>query len=124
MQTSEPGNVINKKISGNLVSNVWDLWEININKEKREENCVKFLFDELNKKYGIYPKDIFLGKKPVYLSLINKGKNDEKLNELLGLDENLDLNGNEYIDVIITFTETEESDKYLKNIPRIRIYFK
>ena len=124
MQTSEPGTVVNKKICGNLSSNVWDLWEININLNKKEENCVKFLFDELNKKYGIYPKDIFLGKRPVYLSLINKGKNDEKLNELLGLDENLDLNGNEYIDVIITFTETEESDKYLKNIPRIRIYFK
>ncbi len=60
----------------------------------------------------------------MYLSLINKGKTNEKLNELLGLDENLNLNGNEYIDVIITFTETEESDKYLKNIPRIRIYFK
>ena len=73
MQSSEPGNVINKKICGDLMSNVWDIWEINIDKNKKEENCIKFLFDQLKKKYKIYPKDIFVGKKPIYSSLINKG---------------------------------------------------
>ena len=122
MQTSEPGNVVNKKICGNLVSNVWDLWEININKEKIEENCIKFLFDELKKKYKIFPKDIFIGKKPVYLSMQNKeNKNsiNQKLTDLLGVNED-----NHYLDVIITFTEKEESNEYLKNIPKIRIHFK
>ena len=122
MQTSEPGNVINKKICGNLVSNVWDLWEININKEKREENCVKFLFDELKKKYKIFPKDIFLGKRPIYLSMKNKeNKNSEnqKLTDLFEINDD-----NQYLDVIITFTEKEESKEFLKNIPRIRIHFK
>ena len=125
MQTSEPGAVVNKKICGNLSSNVWDLWEININMKKKEENCIKFLFEELNKKYGIFPKDIFLGKKQVYISSINKGKNieNEKLNDLLGIND--DINDKEqYIDVVVTFTENEESDKYLNNIPRIRIHFK
>ena len=126
MQTSEPGAVVNKKICGNLVSNVWDLWEININMKKKEENCIKFLFDELKKKYGIFPKDIFIGKKPVYLSLINKDKNieNEELNNLLGInDDDNNIDKDQYLDVIVTFTENEESDKYLKNIPRIRIHF-
>ena len=122
MQSSEPGNVVNKKICGDLVSNVWDIWEINISKNKKEENCIKFLFEELKKKYKIYPKDIFLGKKPIYLSLINKGNSNienEMLTNLLGVS-----NDTKYIDIIVTFTEKEESDKYLKNIPRIRVNFK
>ena len=124
MQTSEPGSVVNKKICGNLVSNVWDFWEVFINEKKEGENCVKFLFDKLKKKYNIFPKDIFLGKKPVYLSMVNKGnKNAEnqKLTDLLGFNgENRE---KDYLDVIITFTEKEESNEYLKNIPRIRIHF-
>ena len=124
MQTSEPGSVVNKKICGNLVSNVWDFWEVFINEKKEGENCVKFLFDKLKKKYNIFPKDIFLGKKPVYLSMVNKGnKNAEnqKLTDLLGFNgENRE---KDYLDVIITFTEKEESNELLKNIPRIRIHF-
>ena len=122
MQSSEPGNVVNKKICGNLTSNVWDIWEINIVKSKKEENCIKFLFEELRKKYNIYPKDIFVGKKPVYLSLINKGNQNiekEMLTDLLGVSNDV-----KYLDIIVTFTEKEDSDKYLKNIPRIRINFK
>ena len=122
MQSSEPGNVVNKKICGNLTSNVWDIWEINITKDNKEENCIKFLFEELRKKYNIYPKDIFVGKKPVYLSLINKGNQNiekEMLTDLLGVSNDV-----KYLDIIVTFTEKEDSDKYLKNIPRIRINFK
>ena len=78
----------------------------------------------MKKKYNIFPKDIFLGKKPVYLSMVNKGnKNAEnqKLTDLLGFNgENRE---KDYLDVIITFTEKEESNEYLKNIPRIRIHF-
>ena len=124
MQTSEPGSVVNKKICRNLVSNVWDLWEIFINEKKEEENCVKFLFDELKKKYNIFPKDIFLGKKPVFLSMVNKENKNAENQELTGL---LGFNGENreknYLDVIVTFTEKEESNEYLKNIPRIRIHF-
>ena len=124
MQTSEPGSVVNKKICGNLVSNVWDFWEVFINEKKEGENCVKFLFDKLKKKYNIFPKDIFLGKKPVYVSMVNKGnKNAEnqKLTDLLGFNgENRE---KDYLDVIVTFTEKEETNEYLKNIPRIRIHF-
>ena len=122
MQSSEPGNVVNKKICGDLMSNVWDIWEINICKNKKEENCIKFLFEELKKKYKIYPKDIFIGKKPIYLSLIHKGNQNIEnmtLTDLFGININ-----SKYLDIIVTFTEKEESDIYLKNIPRIRINFK
>ena len=125
IQASQPGNVVNKKICGNLYSNVWDIWNVEINKDNQEENNVKFLFDKLRKKYGIYPKDIFLGKKAVYLSLLNSGINNniESLTDILGY--NYENNNSEnYVDISVTFTEKENSQEYLKNIPKIRVCFK
>ena len=129
MQSSEPGEVINNKIVDNLYSNIWDIWEVNINKDLKKENCIQFLFDELIKKYKIYPKDIFLGKKPVFLNMLFKGKEKEKeykmkneeLSNLLEYDEYIQIN---YVDIIVTFTAKKESEEYLKNIPKIRVYFK
>jgi hypothetical protein len=61
--------------------------------------------------------------------MLYKGKDKEKedfmkneeLSNLLEYDEYLQIN---YIDAIITFTAKKESEEYLKNIPRVRIYFK
>ena len=49
----------------------------------------------------------------------NKNSLNKKLTELLGISDD-----NHYIDIIITFTEKEESNEYLKNIPKIRVHFK
>ena len=46
---------------------------------------------------------------------------NEKLTDLLEYDEYLLIN---YIDIIVTFTAKKESEEYLKNIPKIRVYFK
>ena len=129
IQNSEPGEVIKNKIIDNLYSNIWDIWEIYINKNIKNENCIQFLFDELYKKYKIFPKDIFLGKKPVFLDMLYKGKdkekedkmNNEELSNLIEYDEFLSIN---YVDIIVTFTAKKESEEYLKNIPKIRVYFK
>ena len=129
IQNSEPGEVINKKIVDKLYSNIWDIWEIYINKNIKKENCIQFLFDELYKKYNIVPKDIFLGKKQVFLNMLYKGKDKEKenimkneeLTNLLEFDEYLNIN---YVDINVTFIEKEEKKEYLKNIPKIRVYFK
>ena len=129
IQNSEPGEVIKNKIVDDLYSNIWDLWEIYINKNNKKENCIKYLFDELEKKYKIFPKDIFLGKKPIFLSMLYKGKDNERNNKitneeltnLLEYDEYLNIN---YVDIIVTFTAKKDKEEYLKNIPRIRVYFK
>ena len=129
IQSSEPGEVINKKIIDNLYSNIWDIWEVYINKNNKKENCIEFLFDELFKKYKIYPKDIFLGKKPIFLNMLYKGKdkekknkmNNEELSNLIEYDEYLNIN---YVDIIVTFSDKRESEEYLNNIPKIRVYFK
>ena len=129
IQNSEPGEVVTKKITDKLSSNIWDIWEIDVNKNLKKENCIQFLFDELYKKYNIFPKDIFLGKKPVFSSMLYKGKDKEKddfmkneqLTNLLEYDEYLLIN---YVDVIVTFTAKKDTEEYLKNIPRVRIYFK
>ena len=129
IQSSEPGEVVNKKITDNLYSNIWDIWEVFINKNNKKENCIQFLFDELYKKYKIFPKDIFLGKKPVFLNMLYKGKdkekekkmNNEELSNLIEYDEYMDIN---YVDIIVTFSAKKESEEYLNNIPKIRVYFK
>ena len=129
MQNSEPGAVIKNKIIDNLYSNIWDIWEVNINKDIKKENCIQFLFDELIAKYKIYPKDIFLGKKPIFLDMLYKGKeferkdklNKEELSNLLEYDEFMQIN---YVDIIVTFSAKKESKEYLKNIPKVRVYFK
>ena len=127
MQNSEPGEVIQNKIIDNLYSNIWDIWEVNINKNIKKENCIQFLFDELIQKYKIYPKDIFLGKKPIFLDMFYKGKEHErniKLNEeltnLLEYDEFMQIN---YVDIIVTFSTKKEGEEYLKNIPKVRVHF-
>ena len=51
----------------------------------------------------------------------NKNAENQKLTDLLGFNE--ENREKDYLDVIITFTEKEESNEYLKNIPRIRIHF-
>ena len=129
MQNSEPGEVIKKKIIDNLYSNIWDIWEINITKNIKRENCIQFLFDELYNKYKIFPKDILLGKKPIFSSMLYKGKDQERenkmrneeLSNLLEYDEYLQI---DYVDIIVTFTANKESEEYLKNIPKIRVHFK
>ena len=129
MQNSEPGEVIQKKIIDNLYSNIWDIWEININKNIRRENCIQFLFDELYNKYKIFPKDILLGKKLIFSTMLYKGKDQERenkmkneeLSNLLEYDEYLQI---DYVDIIVTFTARKESEEYLKNIPKIRVHFK
>ena len=129
IQNSEPGEVIKNKIVDNLYSNIWDIWEVNVDKNNKKENCIKYLFDELEEQYKIIPKDIFLGNKPVFLSMLYKGKDNEKNNKmtneeltnLLEYDEYSNIN---YIDLRITFTAKKDNDEYLKNIPRIRVYFK
>ena len=128
MQSSEPGEVINKKITDKLSSNIWDIWEIKINKEKNEENCIQYLFDELYKKYNIFPKDILLGNKPIFLNMLFKGEEkkkenkmkNEKLTDLLDYDEYMQIN---YVDIIVTFTAKKDNEEYLKNIPRVRVNF-
>ena len=129
MQNSEPGEAIKKKIIDNLYSNIWDIWEININKNIKRENCIKFLFDELYSKYKIFPKDILLGKKPIFSNMLYKGKDQEKenkmrneeLSNLLEYDEYLKI---DYADIIVTFTAPKESKEYLKNIHKIKVLFK
>ena len=49
----------------------------------------------------------------------NKNSENQKLTDLFEVSDD-----NHYLDVIITFTEKEESNEYLKNIPKIRIHFK
>ena len=44
---------------------------------------------------------------------------NKKLDVLLGIDKESE----EYVDLIITFTKDEKTEEYLKDIPKVRVYF-
>jgi ubiquitin-activating enzyme E1 len=123
LQSSEPGVCQKVVIHEGLTTTLWDRWEINLENNKRN---IKNLFDILRNKYKLFPKDIFKGKKPVYSFNAYKDKKDlneniinKDLCELLDIDPKQD----EYVDLMIMFTKDENSEEYLKDIPKVRIYF-
>ncbi len=100
LQASEPGPVSKNKLAEGLEITLWDRWEL-----KPEENNLKSVYEYLKKKYNLYPKDCFMGKKAVFP--YNAYKNEDKkeirdeimnkdLSKLLGL-----YNNDEYVDLMI-----------------------
>ena len=123
LQSSEPGTCIKNKIGENLYATLWDIWEVKLNKN---DWTIKNLFDVLKVRYALFPKDIFKGKKPIYSYGAYKDKKDlneelinKKLDILLGIDASKD----KYVDLMITFTKDENSEEYIKNIPKVRLIF-
>ncbi len=122
LQCAEPGMCQQKKITDKLSSNLWDRWDIILS---IGNDTIKNLFDILFNKYGIWGKDIFLGKKLIFSSLMYKDKvlKDKKMNEylsnLLGINKKVQ----NYCDVLITFTLGVDDNNYLNNIPTIRLIF-
>ena len=123
LQSSEPGVCTKNKIREGLVTTLWDIWEVKLDKN---ECTIKNLFEVLKEKYLIFPKDIFKGKKPVYRYGAYKDKielNEELINKKLDILLDIDLNKDKYVDLMITFTKDENSEEYIKNVPKIRLIF-
>ena len=124
LQSSEPGACAKNIIREGLTTTLWDRWEISLS---QDQCTIKNLFDILKTKYLLYPRDIFKGKKPVYSYAAYKDKKEineelinKKLNTLLGIDTNKE----EYVDLMITFTKDEKTEEYIKNVPKVRLFFK
>jgi hypothetical protein len=124
LQSSEPGACIKNTIREGLTTTLWDRWEISLSKN---ECTIKNLFDVLKTKYLLFPRDIFKGKKPIYSYAAYKDKKEineelinKKLENLLGIKSDKD----EYVDLMITFTKDEKTDEYIKNVPKVRLFFK
>jgi len=124
LQSSEPGGCIKNTIREGLTTTLWDIWEISLPKK----NCtIKNLFEMLKTKYLLSPRDIFKGKKPVYSYAAYKDKkeiNEELINKRLDGLLGIDIDKEEYVDLMITFTKDEKSDEYIKNVPKVRLFFK
>ncbi len=124
LQSSEPGDCIKNTIREGLTTTLWDRWEITLLKN----DCnIKSLFDILKTKYLLVPRDIFKGKKPIYSYAAYKDKkeiNEELINKKLDTLLGIDINKDEYVDLMITFTKDEKSEEYIKNVPKIRLFFK
>ena len=123
LQSSEPGSCNKIKIREGLTTTVWDRWEITLPKEKCN---IKNLFEILKTKYLLFPRDIFKGKKPIYSYAAykdNQELNEELINKNLDNLLGIDINKDDYVDLMITFTLDENSEDYIKKIPKVRIIF-
>ena len=123
LQSSEPGVCKKVKIHEGLTTTLWDRWEINLDNDKCN---IKSLFEILKAKYMLFPKDIFKGKKAVYSYNAYKDKknvNEEIINKDLTVLLDVDKSVDEYVDLMVMFTKDENSDEYLNDIPKIRVYF-
>merc|ERR1711957_252273 len=120
LQASEPGLVEKNKLTEDVSVTLWDRWEF-----KPEAYDLETIYKYLNKTYGLFPRDCFVGKKAVfpyimYLGDDKKAARDEIMKK--DLHNLLNLNKEEtYIDLTITFTKEEKSEEYIKNIPTVRI---
>ena len=52
-----------------------------------------------------------------------KEMNEEIMNKKLDVLLGIDKESEEYVDLIITFTKDEKTEEYLKDIPKVRVYF-
>ena len=123
LQSSEPGACVKNNIREGLTTTLWDRWEIKLPKD---QCTIKNLFDILKVKYLLFPRDIFKGKKPVYSYSAYKDKkeiNDELINKNLSSLLGIDINKEEYVDLMITFTIDEKTEEYIKNVPKVRLFF-
>ena len=124
LSSSEPGACPKNVIREGLSTTLWDRWEISLDKENC---CIKNLFDVLKTKYLIFPRDIFKGKKPVYSYAAYKDKkeiNEELINKKLDSLLGVSFDKEDYVDLMVTFTHDEKSEEYIKNVPKIRLFFK
>ena len=123
LQSSEPGACIKNVIREGLTTTLWDRWEITLS----QDVCtIKNLFEILKTKYLLFPRDIFKGKKAIYSYAAYKDKketNEELINKKLNLLLGIDINKEEYVDLMITFTIDEKSEEYIKNVPKVRLFF-
>ena len=127
MQASEPGEITKHilKKDPDLVVTEWDRWEYVIGKD--DTPTLNKLFTHVYEKYGLFPKDCFAGKKALYSYVSYKGDDKKEQREnILNTDlrKVVDFIEEEYIDLLVTFTTTEESEEYLKDVPKIRIIIK
>lgn len=122
LQASEPGQVKKVILHEGLSVTLWDRWDIYLDQGKQN---IRSLFEILKTKYLLTPRDIFKKKKAVYSYMAYKDKKDLN-NEILdkGLKELIGVgNDCEYVDLIITFTKDDKSEEYLKDVPKVRVYF-
>ena len=73
---SEPAPAPTTKLTEKLTVNIWDRWDVKANKNY----ILKQLFEDLESKYELKPKDVMAGSQPIYFSAIMdiQGKEKEK----------------------------------------------
>ena len=120
LSLAQPGSAKEISLTDKLKVTIWDRWDIKL------VNGFNTTFEEviniLKANYGLEPKDVFKGNKPIYMSATIAGKEKEKKTIMKSkVSELLKLTGKEsYVDLTVTFTKPGE-DKLLNGVPIVRL---
>jgi hypothetical protein len=125
MQSTEPGPLLETKLTDELSVTLWDTWKIDAKGKSLKEMIAAF-----EAKYkGIEIRDVMQGNTPVYFSAIMNapGKEKEKektlkksIVELLDLEE-----GEPYVDLtVICIKKGDQEQKILEGVPGLRVNLK
>eukprot|EP01015_Nassula_variabilis_P005696 TRINITY_DN1423_c0_g2_i3.p1 TRINITY_DN1423_c0_g2~~TRINITY_DN1423_c0_g2_i3.p1 ORF type:complete len:367 (-),score=91.96 TRINITY_DN1423_c0_g2_i3:168-1268(-) len=126
MRLSEPGPPPVTKLLDNLKVTIWDRWVVKT-QDSAATNITQ-VFETLLKTYGLKPRDVFYRSEPVYMENLMSihGREAEKeetlkkpISDLLDLEE-----GEEYVDLTITFENPNKKDEILTNTPLVRVHIK
>lgn len=130
MMMSEPGEPVTNKLTAEISVNVWERWEVTIDKAS---GSLSDVISDLAKSFAIQARDVLMGAQPLFLyAMRNQDKpileQDEfkcPLTQLLKEKTDM-LAVSEWVDLTLTFvTNSEiEGEKMLENVPTVRVIFK
>lgn len=113
MMMSEPGEPVTNKLTADISVNVWDRWEVKIDKVT---GTLADVISHLDKLYKIKPRDVFMGAQPLFLYAIRNpqkslAEQDEfKCTLVALLKEKTDMLAvQKWVDLTLTFVATGES---------------
>mmetsp|Transcript_42635 Transcript_42635/g.59229 ORF Transcript_42635/g.59229 Transcript_42635/m.59229 type:complete len:136 (-) Transcript_42635:56-463(-) len=122
MALSEPGEAPITKLTDNLKVNLWDRWDIKLERKA----TLKDLFEKIKSTYDLHPKDVTAGTNAIYMSALMdiKGKEKEKdakmnskLTDLLDLEKE-----DKYADMNVMMSKDQDGE-LLQGVPPVRVIF-
>eukprot|EP00743_Colponemidia_sp_Colp-15_P003750 GILK01004046.1.p1 GENE.GILK01004046.1~~GILK01004046.1.p1 ORF type:complete len:1912 (-),score=378.64 GILK01004046.1:123-5405(-) len=118
---SEPGPAEKVQLTPDVAITLWDRWEL------QGDITLGDLFNTLQTKYSLLPRDVMKGTTPLFFHAImsQPERYDERASTLQKKVSDLArvAPGTKYVDLTVTFASPEDPDTVLNATPVVRVYF-
>ena len=103
------------KLDDDHIYTIWDRWDIKDCAEKTLQDILDWIVSE----HKLYPRDVLLGAKPLYMTSMGdtNGVLKEKLKDLIGFEKG------EHCDLTITLSLQEKGGEICQGTPGVRIHY-